>query len=72
MTIPQALIPILTVVLGLLMAFRTNLSYDRFWEGRKLWSTLTSNVRAAARLLHSTLTREELETPEQKLDHAQK
>ncbi|KAJ3096528.1 hypothetical protein HDU97_005789 [Phlyctochytrium planicorne] len=72
-SISKDLIPILTIVLGLLMAFRTNLSYDRFWEGRKLWGTLMSNVRAAARLLHSSLaTEESLTSSAAKLDHAQK
>ena len=33
------------VVLGLLLVFRTNTAYDRFWEGRKAWATLTANVR---------------------------
>ncbi|KAJ3118905.1 RNA polymerase II subunit A C-terminal domain phosphatase [Phlyctochytrium bullatum] len=73
LAISKDLIPILTIVLGLLMAFRTNLSYDRFWEGRKLWTTLISQVRAAARLLHSSLATEDaLTTPQAKLDHAQK
>ena len=26
-----------TLVLGLLLVFRTNTAYDRFWEGRKIW-----------------------------------
>ncbi|KAJ3194184.1 hypothetical protein HK101_003304 [Irineochytrium annulatum] len=74
MTIPSVIIPILTVVLGLLIAFRTNLSYDRFWEGRRLWSTLTSNIRTAARLIHSSLAKppDLLTNPAAKLDHAQK
>ncbi|MEB3339244.1 bestrophin family ion channel [Okeania sp.] len=33
-----------SVVLGLLLVFRTNTSYDRFWEGRKVvGSTITSS-----------------------------
>jgi hypothetical protein len=32
-------------VLGLLLIFRTNTAYDRFWEGRRLWSFLISRVR---------------------------
>lgn len=32
-------------VLGLLLVFRTNTSYERFWEGRKAWATLTANIR---------------------------
>lgn len=33
---------IIGAVLGFLLVFRTNASYDRFWEGRKLWGQLTS------------------------------
>lgn len=28
------------VALGLLLVFRTNASYDRYWEGRRLWGGL--------------------------------
>ncbi|MEG4574299.1 bestrophin family ion channel [Microcoleus sp. N3A4] len=38
-----------SIVLGLLLVFRTNTAYDRFWEGRKLWGTLINNVRNLAR-----------------------
>ena len=31
--------------LGLLLVFRTNTAYDRFWEGRRLWGFLISRVR---------------------------
>lgn len=33
------------LVLGLLLVFRTNTAYDRFWEGRLAWATLTANIR---------------------------
>jgi putative membrane protein len=33
------------LVLGLLLVFRTNTAYERFWEGRKAWATLTANIR---------------------------
>jgi ion channel-forming bestrophin family protein len=33
------------LVLGLLLVFRTNTAYDKFWEGRKLWGTLVVNIR---------------------------
>jgi ion channel-forming bestrophin family protein len=42
-------------VLGLLLVFRTNTAYDRFWEGRRLWSFLISRVRELARLGHGSL-----------------
>ncbi len=39
------------VVLGLLLVFRTNTAYDRFWEGRKAWGAINNNVRNLARSL---------------------
>jgi putative membrane protein len=33
------------VALGMLLVFRTNASYDRFWEGRKLWGGLVNETR---------------------------
>ena len=30
------------VVVGLLLVFRTNASYDRFWEGRKQWGGIVN------------------------------
>lgn len=42
-----SLIP--NIVLGLLLVFRTNTAYERFWEGRKCWGTLVNTVRNLAR-----------------------
>lgn len=38
-----------SIVLGLLLVFRTNTAYDRFWEGRRFWGILVNNVRNLAR-----------------------
>jgi ion channel-forming bestrophin family protein len=38
-----------SIVLGLLLVFRTNTAYDRFWEGRKAWGTLVNTVRNLTR-----------------------
>ena len=35
-------------VLSLLLAYRTNTAYDRWWEGRKLWGSLVNNSRNLA------------------------
>ena len=35
-------------VLGFLLVFRTNTSYDRYWEGRKLWGEITNQTRNIA------------------------
>lgn len=42
-TILSSLIP--TIVLGLLLVFRTNSANERFWEGRKLWGGIVNNIR---------------------------
>jgi putative membrane protein len=52
-------IPTLHTVLGaiisLLLVFRTNSAYDRWWEGRKQWGELTNNSRNLAIKLHAIL-----------------
>lgn len=40
---------ILGVALGLLLVFRTNASYDRYWEGRRLLGHFTNRARDLAR-----------------------
>jgi ion channel-forming bestrophin family protein len=35
--------------LGLLLVFRTNQAYDRWWEGRKLWGGMVNTCRNLAR-----------------------
>jgi ion channel-forming bestrophin family protein len=37
------------VSLGLLLVFRTNASYDRFWEGRKQWGAIVNETRNLGR-----------------------
>jgi ion channel-forming bestrophin family protein len=38
-----------SIVLGLLLVFRTNTAYDRFWEGRRLWGNMNNGVRNLSR-----------------------
>lgn len=40
---------LLGVALGLLLVFRTNASYERFWEGRTLWGSIVNESRNLAR-----------------------
>ena len=42
-----AVIP--SIVLGLLLVFRTNTAYERFWEGRRLWGGIVINSLNLAR-----------------------
>ena len=39
---------LLGFVIGLLLVFRTNSAYDRWWEGRKLWGAMVNNSRNLA------------------------
>lgn len=42
-------------VISLLLAYRTNTAYDRWWEGRKLWGSLVNNSRNLALKLSAIL-----------------
>ncbi|MES2465093.1 MAG: bestrophin family ion channel [Armatimonadota bacterium] len=50
--VPSTLHSLVGVALGLLLVFRTNASYDRFWEGRKAWGGIVNESRNLARALH--------------------
>ncbi|EKX47030.1 hypothetical protein GUITHDRAFT_52696, partial [Guillardia theta CCMP2712] len=41
--------------LSLLLVFRTNSAYDRFWEARKIWSEMISAVRELSCIAHSSM-----------------
>ncbi|KAF9085015.1 hypothetical protein BGX27_003641, partial [Mortierella sp. AM989] len=49
MTYPLSLVTILGTVVSLLLVFRTNTAYDRYWEGRRLWSQMTLSIRNLTR-----------------------
>jgi putative membrane protein len=50
-----AILSLLGIILGLLLVFRTNTAYDRWWEGRRLWGQLVNVSRALARQLDALL-----------------
>jgi ion channel-forming bestrophin family protein len=47
--IPPTVHTLVGVALGMLLVFRTNASYNRFWEGRQLWGSLINEARNLAR-----------------------
>jgi putative membrane protein len=59
------------LALGVFLGFRNNASYDRYWEGRRLWGRLVNDARSFARLVldlmdpratpHATLTQAEVD-----------
>ena len=46
-------------VLSLLLVFRTNTAYDRWWEGRKMWGKLVNDSRNLAVKLNAILPEED-------------
>ena len=48
-------------VISLLLVFRTNTAYDRWWEGRRLLGSLVNNSRNLAMKLNSLLPEEDTE-----------
>ena len=49
MQIPDKPHALVGAALSLLLVFRTNASYDRFWEGRKLWGGIVNTSRNIGR-----------------------
>lgn len=48
-TLPTKSSIVPSLVLGLLLVFRTNTAYERFWQGRQLWGTIVHTVRNFSR-----------------------
>lgn len=57
-------LPVMHTLLGfaisMLLVFRTNTAYDRWWEGRKHWGSLVNSSRNFAMKLDTLLSREDL------------
>lgn len=49
-------------IISLVLVFRINSAYDRWWEGRKLWGSLINNSRNVAIKLHALIPLEDLST----------
>ncbi len=50
---------LLGFAISMLLVFRTNTAYDRWWEGRRQWGSLVNNSRNFAIKLNSMLTHED-------------
>ena len=50
LAIPITAHTLLGIALSFLLVLRTNSSYERFWEGRKLWGGIVNETRNLARL----------------------
>ncbi|MDX1909391.1 MAG: bestrophin family ion channel [Bacteroidia bacterium] len=59
MGLEPGIFSLLGVFLSLMLVFRTNTAYDRWWEGRKLWGSLVNHTRGIAVRWHGLLSRED-------------
>ena len=50
---------LLGFAISMLLVFRTNTAYDRWWEGRKLWGSLVNNSRNLSMKLNSFLPKDD-------------
>ena len=60
-TVDATVYTLLGIVFSLLLVFRTNSAYDRWWEGRKQWGALVNNARNFAIYVHGAFPREDAE-----------
>src|ERR1044072_7327115 len=49
-------------VISMVLVFRINTAYDRWWEGRKLWGSLVNNSRNLAIKLHAIIPEDDAKT----------
>lgn len=52
-------------IISMVLVFRINTAYDRWWEGRKLWGSLINNSRNLAIKLHAFIPTTEVKTREE-------
>lgn len=57
--IEPSIFSLLGVFLSLLMVFRTNSAYDRWWEGRKQWGALINHTRGLAVIYNGMLRKDD-------------
>lgn len=57
---------VLNIVLGLMLVFRTNTAYERFWEGRRIWGTIINTVRNLARHIWVNILEKDLQDRQEK------
>ncbi|MBD2755668.1 bestrophin family protein [Spirosoma validum] len=59
---PASFLGAMGILLSLLLIFRTNTAYDRFYEGRQAWGTLVNNCRNLAIYFNAVLPQGDMES----------
>jgi putative membrane protein len=62
---PKLEIIIPSIILGLLLVFRTNTGYDRFWSGAQAWGLIIAISRDLARQIWINIAEKE---PQDRID----
>lgn len=57
------------LIMGLILVFRVNAGYDRWWEGRKLWGNVVNDCRNLAIILNQYVATEQTKEWKIKLCH---
>ncbi|RIA88479.1 Bestrophin, RFP-TM, chloride channel-domain-containing protein [Glomus cerebriforme] len=60
-------ITVLGLVVSLLLAYRTNTAYDRYWEGLRTWSNMVSAIRNMTRCIWVNVNAEDYEKTSNKV-----
>jgi len=63
LAIPLAIPMIMGTVISLLLAFRSNQAYDRWWEARTIWGAIVNDSRSLARQINTFVQSDEEHTP---------
>lgn len=66
-SIPMTVPTILGTIISLLLAFRSNQAYDRWWEARIIWGAIVNDSRTLARQIQSFLDNNGLDTEDIRL-----
>lgn len=73
LAIPNVLVTVAGVVIGFVISYRASSGYDRYWQGRTMWSDLIKNARTIGRLiwLHvpNTVSKPEIKISEKEKAH---
>ncbi|HZH18231.1 MAG TPA: bestrophin family ion channel [Archangium sp.] len=65
LAVPALPVTVLAAAIGVLLAFRNNSAYDRWWEARTLWGSLVNMSRSFARQVLTFLPRTEVTSAEE-------
>lgn len=57
-TIPLSVTAIVGTVLSLLLGFRSNQAYDRWWEARQVWGAIVNDSRSISRQVNTFIHKE--------------